>query len=113
MKRVFTILVAVILTAGVFAQSPDKMSYQAVIRDNGGNLVTDQVIGMRISILQGDIHGASAYIETQNPTTNANDYNVYGIIYEDINIGVEVYTASDDVRQNFKLVLGKAYEHDS
>jgi len=78
MKRVLTILVAVFLMASVFlpqqasAQSPEKMSYQAVIRDASNNLVTSQGIGMQISILQGSIYGASVYVETHNTTTNAN-----------------------------------------
>ena len=63
---------AVILTAGVFAQAPQIMSYQAVIRDDGGNLVTEQEIGIKISILEGSIYGASVYVETHNTTTNMN-----------------------------------------
>jgi len=56
----------------VFAQSPEKMSYQAVIRDAGGLLVTSQVIGMEINIYQGTSTGTLVYTETQTPTTNAN-----------------------------------------
>ena len=33
MKRIISILAVVIITAGVFAQAPQKMSYQAVIRN--------------------------------------------------------------------------------
>ena len=33
-----------------FAQTPQKMSYQAVIRNLSNNLVTNKPIGMRISI---------------------------------------------------------------
>jgi uncharacterized protein (TIGR02145 family) len=54
------------------AQSPNKMSYQAVIRDNSNALVTNQIVGMQISILQGSANGAAVYAETQIPTTNAN-----------------------------------------
>ena len=72
MKKLFTILVAVFLTATLWAQSPEKMSYQAVIRDASENLITDTQIGMQISILQGSIYGAAVYVETQTPTTNAN-----------------------------------------
>jgi uncharacterized protein (TIGR02145 family) len=54
------------------AQSPNKMSYQAVIRDNSNALVSNQIIGMQISILQGSANGTSVYVETQTPTTNAN-----------------------------------------
>lgn len=72
MRKLFTILVAVLLTATVWAQSPEKMSYQAVIRDASDNLITDTQIGMQISILQGSASGTAVYVETQTPTTNAN-----------------------------------------
>ena len=72
MRKLFTILLAVFLTATVWAQSPNKMSYQAVIRDASDNLITDTQIGMQISILQGSASGTAVYVETQSPTTNAN-----------------------------------------
>ena len=72
MKRILTILTAVLLTANVFAQSPGKMSYQAVVRNSDDQLVTDKQVGMQISILQGSATGTSVYAETQTPITNAN-----------------------------------------
>ncbi len=72
MKKFYMTLLTVALTAVSIAQVPDKMSYQAVIRDTEGNLVTGQEIGMQISILQGTADGTAAYIETQTPITNAN-----------------------------------------
>ncbi|REE24578.1 hypothetical protein DFQ09_104350, partial [Winogradskyella pacifica] len=50
MKKFYTILAAVLLTLSTFAQTPEKMSYQAVVRDSGDNLVANQPIGMQISI---------------------------------------------------------------
>jgi len=72
MRKLFTFLVAVLLTASVFAQSPEKMNYQAVIRDASDNLITSTQVGMQISILQGSASGTAVYVETQEPTTNAN-----------------------------------------
>ena len=72
MKKIITFCAAILMTANVFAQAPEKMSYQAVIRDAGNTLITDQAIGMQISILQGSIFGASVYVETQTPNTNNN-----------------------------------------
>lgn len=69
MKKLYTILAAILLTATTFAQTPEKMSYQAIVRDSGDNLVTSQPVGMRISILQG---ATAVYVETQTPTTNVN-----------------------------------------
>lgn len=72
MKKIFTFLVAILLLAYVFAQSPEKMSYQSVIRDASNNLLTSQNVGMQISILQGSTSGTAVYVETQTPTSNAN-----------------------------------------
>ena len=72
MRKLFTFLVAVLLTATVWAQSPQKMSYQAVIRNNSNVLVTNTQIGMRINIRQGTPSGTVVYTETLTPTTNAN-----------------------------------------
>ena len=70
-----------------YGQSPEAMSYQAVIRDADDNLVTGQTVGMQISILQGSASGTEVYVETQTPTTNAN-----GLVSIEIGTG----TTSDD-----------------
>ena len=69
MKKVFLIL-AVLITASVFAQTPQKMSYQAVIRNANNQLVINQQVGIRFSILSGSITGTAVYVEKQTPTTN-------------------------------------------
>jgi hypothetical protein len=55
-----------------FAQSPQSFSFQAVVRDGSGDLVTSSAVGMRISLLQGSASGTVVYAETHTPTTNAN-----------------------------------------
>ena len=80
MKKLITMLAAVLLTASFFlsqqicAQAPQKMSYQAVIRDANNKLVISHVIGMRVSILQGSTTGSEVFMEIYNPNpqTNAN-----------------------------------------
>jgi hypothetical protein len=72
MKKILSILTAVILTASVFAHPPEKMSYQSVIRNSSNQLITSHTIGMKISILQGSATGAAVYVETQTPSSNAN-----------------------------------------
>ncbi len=75
-------LTNLLISSSVFAQSPQKMSYQAVIRDAGNVLVTSHAVGMRISILQGSVSGTVVYTETQTPTTNAN-----GLVTIEIGVG--------------------------
>ena len=78
MRHLFTFLASVLITVSVFlpqqasAQTPQKMSYQAVIRNSSDALVTNTQVGMQISILKGAADGTAVYTETQTPTTNAN-----------------------------------------
>lgn len=85
MKKIITICAAIIMTASLWAQSPEKMSYQAVVRDGSNNLVTSSAVGMQISILQGSPSGTAVYVETQTPTTNAN-----GLVSIEIGAGTVV-----------------------
>ena len=85
MKNLFTLFAAVVLTANVFAQAPQKMSYQAVIRNSSNALVNSTAVGMRISILQATTTGTAVYVETQTPTTNAN-----GLVSLEIGAGTAV-----------------------
>jgi uncharacterized protein (TIGR02145 family) len=78
MRRMSAILATVLSTVSlfhpdhVFAQAPQKMTYQAVVRNASSQLVTSKTVGMKISILQGSASGTVVYTETQTPTTNAN-----------------------------------------
>ena len=72
MKKICTIFTAILLTASVFAQAPQKMSYQAVIHTSSNALVTSAPVGMQVSILQGSAAGVAVFVETHTPTTNAN-----------------------------------------
>ena len=79
------ILLFCISTNTFFGQAPQKMSYQAVIRNTTNVLVTSAPVGMQISILQGSASGPSVYVEKQIPTTNAN-----GLVSLEIGTGAVV-----------------------
>ena len=78
MKKINSILAGLLLTASVFftqqaiAQAPQSMSYQSVIRNSSNVLLANTVVGIKISVLQGNLDGIAAYTETQTATTNAN-----------------------------------------
>jgi hypothetical protein len=61
-----------LISATIFAQAPEKLSYQAVVRDATGTLVTSQSVGIRVSIIQGGETGSAVYVETHTANTNAN-----------------------------------------
>jgi hypothetical protein len=71
MKKLFTIIFVAISIAA-FAQAPEKMSYQAVMRNSENTLVTNSNVGMRVSILQGSTTGSAMYVERHTAITNAN-----------------------------------------
>lgn len=72
MKKSLLMLSITLFVNLLFAQAPNKFTYQAVMRDGSGNLATIQTIGMKISIIQSTPTGPSVYVETQTPTSNAN-----------------------------------------
>ena len=72
MKNLYLFLFSILFCFGVLAQPPQKISYQAVIRNSTNILVSNSLLSMKISILQGSLIGTAVYVETQTPTTNAN-----------------------------------------
>jgi len=71
----------------VLAQSPNLMSYQAIIRNASNQLIVNAPIGVRVSVLQGSATGTVVFRETynSNPTTNSN-----GLLGLNIGSGVSV-----------------------
>ena len=57
----------------LMAQSPEKFSYQAVVRDAAGHLISNSTVNVRISILQSSPLGDNVvYLESHTVTTNLN-----------------------------------------
>lgn len=73
MKKLLIILTALFIVLLIKAESPQKISYQAIIRNAKGELVKNQAIGMKISIyFYNKTTPVTSYAETQTPTTNEN-----------------------------------------
>ena len=84
-KITISLLLVQLLITTTYAQAPEKMSYQGVIRDASDNLLTNTTIGMQISILEGSETGIAVYVETHTPLTNAN-----GLVSVEISSGTVV-----------------------
>jgi len=70
MKKVlFTFILTVLVMLTVSAQAPQSFKYQAVVRDKSGQLLPNQTISLRISILQSTIDGPEVYKEMHAVTT--------------------------------------------
>ena len=72
MKKLITLFITSVISIIAFTQSPQKISYQAVIRNAGNILIADKTVGMKISILKSTATGTAVYVETQTPKTNVN-----------------------------------------
>ena len=74
------------------AQAPEKLTYQAVVRSANNALVTNTLVGVRVSILQGSATGNGVYVETQIPSANAN-----GLITLNIGDGNAIFGTFGDI----------------
>ena len=72
MKKLTTFLTLLLCAVTLLAQSPEKFTYQAVVRNASNALVVSAPVGVRVSILHGSATGNPVYVETQTATTNAN-----------------------------------------
>jgi uncharacterized protein (TIGR02145 family) len=73
MKRIiFLGIFYVTICNFTMAQAPQLMSYQAVIWDAAGHLVSDKAVNIKLSILQGSVTGISVYTEFHKIQTNEN-----------------------------------------
>lgn len=53
------------------AQAPEAIPYQAVARDNAGNLIVNQSITLRFSVHDSSATGIVVYMESHNLVTNS------------------------------------------
>jgi hypothetical protein len=72
MKKLFAFFSVFVFVAVGFSQVPEKLSYQAVIRNADGELIKSSIVGIKISILRGSATGTVTYVETHNLPTNEN-----------------------------------------
>ena len=72
MKNLFIILFFSFVSFSGFTQAPQKFSYQTVIRNSSNQLLANQQVGIKISVLQGSETGIVVYSERHTPSTNAN-----------------------------------------
>lgn len=63
--------IACLLNGSLFAQAPDGINYQAVARNNSGNILANSSVAIRVSIHDGSAVGPVVYAERDTATTNA------------------------------------------
>ncbi|MEZ5198318.1 MAG: FISUMP domain-containing protein [Bacteroidales bacterium] len=94
MKKIITTLfISFIVVASIFAQAPQAFKYQAVVRDPSGAVIADQLVSIRIAIIQDSIDGMLIYSEIHNITTNQ-----FGIIVLEIGRGTIETGIFEDIK---------------
>ena len=104
-KPILLAIICMLISMSLFGQAPEKMSYQAVVRNANGDLIKDQDVGMQISILQGGANGAAVYVETQMPRSNVNglvkiqigEGSIVSGVFADIDWGSDVFYISAEI----------------
>jgi len=82
MKKLFLLFFIILLRIDAFTQVPQTFKYQAVVRDNIGNVLVNKLIAVRSSLLKGSITGNVEYSEVHTIATNE-----FGVINLSIGLG--------------------------
>lgn len=85
MRNLFALSIILLFATVLVAQVPQAFKYQSVVRGTNGNVLVNQLVSFRISILQGSSSGASVYTERQTLSTND-----YGIVNMNVGTGTLV-----------------------
>ncbi|MBN2274821.1 MAG: hypothetical protein JXR41_16370 [Bacteroidales bacterium] len=79
MKRLIIFVVLALVAILMSAQAPEKLKYQAVIRDHENRVLANRAIGMRIQVISGSEEGTVVYAETHAVTSGSDGLVSIGI----------------------------------
>ena len=92
MKKTIILVIFLMFTGVIFAQSPQSFQYQAVVRDASGVALVNQPVNFQISIIEGVLPGTVIYVETHTSTTNT-----FGIVTLSVGSGIPVTNLFSDI----------------
>ena len=70
-KNLILLILGLFITTVAYMQAPLGINYQAVVRDNLGNVIASSPVGIKVSVHQTTAGGTVVYAETFAPTTSA------------------------------------------
>ena len=75
MKKFFSIIIAILLGAAVFAQSvPQTVNFSATVRDANNELLANTAVNVRLTFYEGGENGTPVYCALHQTVTNANGF---------------------------------------
>ncbi len=78
MKKLISIIILSFCWILALPQTPAGINYQAVVRNTSGNIIANQNVKFRISILAGSETGSPVYVETHTKETN--DFGLVNLV---------------------------------
>src|SRR3989339_79061 len=111
MKKFLLTIAAIIMVAITFAQTPNAFKYQAIARDVAGNIIQNQNVSFRISIVE---NGVDVYTETFLTLTN--NFGLVNLEIGNGNVEFGDFTTIDWTNNTFSLKIefdvegGSAFE---
>jgi len=73
MKRVLLLIAMIFVSSGILiSQVPQAFKYQAIARDESGNILSNWDIGLQISIVETITQGQKVYVEVHHVKSNLN-----------------------------------------
>ncbi len=93
MKKISAFLILAFFATSVFSQAPHSFRYQTVVRNNAGELLSNQPVGIRISILSDSPTGLVVFSETYTLITSS-----VGLINLSVGTGVAENGSIEDIQ---------------
>lgn len=77
--RKYLLILSIALATNTFAQTPEGINYQAVVRDALGATITNSPVGLKLSLLQTSSTGPAVYEESFS--TFSNDFGLVNVVF--------------------------------
>lgn len=71
MKKVTFIIILILTSVSIFAQSPGGINYQTILRDGDGEILISTQVSIQFGVLADSPDGTSVYVERHNAVSNA------------------------------------------
>ena len=97
-KLLMLVSIFSVISIVAFGQVPGAFNYQSVIRNSNGDIISNQEVTFRISILQNSENGSNAYSEIHSATTNS-----FGLVNLKIGQGTRISGNFDPANWGTKL----------
>ena len=85
MRKITTLVAALLIAVATFAQAPQGFSYQAVVRDAQNAIVANQTVEVTVTILQGATADAAQAVFTEKHSAKTNANGLFTITIGSVN----------------------------